>query len=133
MIGLDTNVLVRYIMQDDAKQSLAATRLIESLTTSEQGYISLVTIVELSWVLETAYELSKLQVIQALSLLIAVDVFKIDHVSAVSAALRAFAVSKTDFTDHLIERLSKQAGCERTMTFDKAAAKSGGMVLLQAS
>ncbi len=130
MIGLDTNVLVRYIMQDDAKQSLAATRLIEGLTAAQQGYISLVSIVEISWVLETAYSLGKTQVIAALGLLCTVDVFKIDQASAVKAALRAFATSTTDFTDHLIERLSAQAGCDRTMTFDKAAAKSGGMVLL---
>ena len=49
MIGLDTNVLVRYIMQDDARQSLSATKLMESLTVDEPGFVSLVSVVELGW------------------------------------------------------------------------------------
>jgi len=56
MIGLDTNVLVRYIMQDDAKQSPQATRLIESLDVESPGYITKVSIVKLYWVLPASYE-----------------------------------------------------------------------------
>ena len=62
MIGLDTNVLVRYIMQDDAKQSPKATRLIESLTTDEPGFVSVVSVVELGWVLSSSYGLTHEQV-----------------------------------------------------------------------
>ena len=53
MIGLDTNVLVRYIMQDDAKQSPKATKLIESLTVDAPGFLSLVSVVERGWVLSS--------------------------------------------------------------------------------
>lgn len=58
MIGLDTNVLVRYIMQDDTKQSAKATQLIESLTSDEPGFIAMVSVVELYWVLTSSYGLA---------------------------------------------------------------------------
>ena len=59
MIGLDTNVLVRYIMQDDPKQAALANKLIEGLTAATPGYVSLVAIVELVWVLESAFHLTR--------------------------------------------------------------------------
>lgn len=131
MIGLDTNVLVRYIMQDDAKQAKLATKLIEGLSDASPGFISLVTILELTRVLESAFELTRTQIVQMFQNLMAVDVFKIERVAVVASAVRAYAGSKADFADCLSERSSAQAGCERTMTFDKDAAKSGGMVLIQ--
>ena len=130
MIGLDTNVLVRYIMQGDLKQAKQATTLIESLSEDSPGFISLVSVVELSWVLESAFELSRSQVVEAFQNLMAVDAFKIERVSVVASAVRAYNEGKADFADYLIERSSVQAGCDRTMTFDKEAAKTGGMVLV---
>ena len=131
MIGLDTNVLVRYIMQDDPKQAKLATKLIESLKDESPGFISLVSIVELSWVLEAGFELSRRQIAEAFQNLMAVDAFKIERVSVVAGAIRAYAEGKADFADYLIERSSVHAGCDRTMTFDREAAKSGGMILVQ--
>lgn len=130
MIGLDTNVLVRYIMQDDAKQAKLATRLIEGLTDEAPGFISLVTIAELSWVLESAFSLSRTQIVAAVQGLMAVDVFKLERVSVVAAAVRAYGDGRADIADYLIERSCAHSGCTRTMTFDKTAAKSGGMVLI---
>jgi len=66
MTGLDTNTLVRYIMQDDAKQSPKANRLIESLDADNPGFISTVSVIELFWVLSSCYGLSNAQVTQAL-------------------------------------------------------------------
>ena len=131
MIGLDTNVLVRYIMQDDSKQAKLATKLIENLNEELPGFISLVCVVELSWVLESAFELSRRQIVEAFQNLMSVDAFKIERVSAVAGAVRAYVEGKADFADYLIERSSVQAGCDRTMTFDREAAKSGGMILIQ--
>ncbi len=131
MIGLDTNVLVRYIMQDDPKQAKLATKLIESLNEELPGFISLVSVVELSWVLESAFELSRRQIVEAFQNLMSVDAFKIERVSVVAGAIRAYAEGKADFADYLIERSSVQAGCDRTMTFDREAAKSGGMILIR--
>lgn len=131
MIGLDTNVLARYIMQDDAKQAALANKLIEGLTEASPGYISLVAIVELVWVLESAYDLTRQQVTSALRNLLSVNVFKVDRVAMVASALRTYADGTADVADCLIERSSALAGCRCTMTFDRAAAKTGGMVLIK--
>ncbi len=131
MMGLDTNVLVRYITQDDKKQAEQAGRLMENLNEETPGYVSVVTIVELYWVLETAYQLTRSQLVQVFQTLIAVDYLKIDRVAAVASAVRQYSESKADFADCLIERLASSAGCVRTLTFDKGAAKSTGMVLVE--
>ena len=130
MIGLDTNVLVRYIMQDDARQSAKATALVESLTVDAPGFISLVSIVELCWVLSVSYGLNRQQVAQALELLLRTKEIVIDHAEQVAQALRAFKASSADFADCLIERSAAGAGCDRTMTFDVGAAKTAGMTLI---
>ncbi len=131
MIGLDTNVVVRYIMQDDVKQSKLATALMERLTDVQPGFLSLVCITELVWVLESAYGLVRQQVVDVLSNLISIDVLKIERVSVVAAAIRNFREGSADFADCLIERSAANAGCERTMTFDRSAARTANMVLMQ--
>ena len=131
MIGLDTNVLVRYITQDDKRQAALANSLIESLDDASPGFVTLVTVVELSWVLESVYNFTRQQFAEVLQTLMAVDTIKLDRSAVVASALRTYAVSKADFSDCLIERLSASAGCLKTMTFDKAAAKMAGMVLIE--
>ena len=131
MIGLDTNVLVRYIMQDDAKQSLKATKLLESLSVDEPGFVSLVSVVELGWVLSSSYELDREQVARALELLLRTKTLVLDRAEEVTKALRVFTASSADFADCLIERTAASAGCGRTMTFDVGAAKASGMTLIQ--
>jgi predicted nucleic-acid-binding protein len=131
MIGLDTNVLVRYIMQDDARQSPKATKLMESLGVEDPGFVSLVSVVELAWVLSSSYELAREQVAQALELLLRTKTVVIDRADVVMQALRVFKASSADFADCLIERTAASAGCGRTMTFDVGAAKTAGMTLIQ--
>ena len=130
MIGLDTNVLVRYIMQDDVRQSSLATKLIEGLSVDAPGFITLVSVIELTWVLESAFELNRSQIVEVVQRIMSVDVFKVDRVGIVASALRIYANSKADFADCLIERISAHAGCAQTMTFDRHAAKTGGMILI---
>ena len=131
MIGLDTNVLVRYIMQDDAKQSPQATKLMESLDTDQPGFVSLVSIVELYWVLTSCYDLSGQQVKQALESLLRTKQVIVDRADQVLRALRVFDDGKADFADCLIERTASSAGCTETMTFDVGAAKHAGMRLIR--
>jgi predicted nucleic-acid-binding protein len=131
VIGLDTNVLVRYIVQDDAKQSKLASDLIEGLDDTSPGFVTLVTVVELGWVLESSYNFSRQQFAEVMQTLLAVDSIKLDRAAAVASALRRYASSNADFSDCLIERLSVNAGCDRTMTFDKLAAKLAGMTLMK--
>ena len=130
MIGLDTNVLVRYIMQDDLSQSAQASHLIESLTQEAPGYITTVSVVELYWVLTTSYGLSKQQVAQALETILRTKQFLVERADQVMRALRVFAEVKADFADCLIERSAASAGCLQTITFDVGAAKSAGMTLI---
>ena len=130
MIGLDTNVLVRFITQDDSKQSALANTLIDSLNESSPGYVSLVTIAELNWVLESVYNTTRQQFVEVMQTLMSLENIKLDQIAVVASAVRTYAASKADFSDCLIERLSASVGCVKTMTFDKAAAKMAGMVLL---
>lgn len=131
MIGLDTNVLVRYIMQDDARQSPKATALIESLDSDHPGFITAVSVVELYWVLTSCYDLSGQQFKLAMEVLLRSKQIIVDRADQVLRALRAFDEGKADFADCLIERTAASAGCTQTMTFDTAAAKHAGMTLIR--
>lgn len=131
MIGLDTNVLVRYIMQDDAKQAAKATKLIESLSAQAPGFVSLVAVVELVWVLSSCYELERDQISQAIDVLLRANQLVVDQAENVARAHGAYSSGTADFADCLIERTSSLAGCDRTMTFDLKAARTAGMTLIQ--
>ncbi len=130
MIGLDTNVLVRYIMQDDLKNSPKATKLIESLDSDNRGYITMVSVIELYWVLSSCYELTGAQVVQALEAILRTKQFLVERADQVTRALRVFSEGKADFADCLIERSAAGAGCTQTMTFDVGASKYAGMTLI---
>ncbi|MFK7699645.1 PIN domain-containing protein [Pseudomonas caspiana] len=127
MIGLDTNVLVRYVAQDDARQSAAASKLIESLTVSEPGFIALVSIVELVWVLQSSYKSSKSEIVLVLETLLRTRELTVENAETVWQALRRFTDSNADFADCLIERSAHAAGCDHVATFDSKAAKTAGM------
>ena len=130
MIGLDTNVLVRYIMQDDPKNSPKANQLIESLDADNPGYITMVSVIELYWVLTSCYELTGEQVGQALEAILRTKSFLVERADQVMRALRVFAGGRADFADCLIERSASGAGCTQTMTFDVGASKHAGMTLI---
>ena len=130
MIGLDTNVLVRYIAQDDSKQSPKATRLIELLTADAPGYVSTVSVVELVWVLTGCYALTRNEIYEVLETLLRTKEIIVAHADTVWKALRLFKVGKAEFADCLIERSANEAGCNYTATFDRDAAKHCGMQLI---
>lgn len=127
MTGLDTNVLVRYVMQDDPRQSPRATRLIESLTAEEPGFVPLVALVELVWVLSGSYGLGRAQVATVLGTLLRSKELVVDGAELVAQALKRYSVEGADFADALIERTAAAAGCAVTMTFDAGAVKSAAM------
>jgi predicted nucleic-acid-binding protein len=130
MIALDTNVLVRYIMQDDAKQAALATQLVESLSGQSPGFLALVAVVELAWVLTSAYDLDRQQFSAALEGLLRSKEFIVERADIVWKALRLFNATNADFADCLISNSATSAGYETAMTFDRAAAKSAGMTLI---
>ena len=98
MTGLDTNVLVRYIMQDDARQSPLATRLLESLTAESPGFVPLVAAVELAWVLSSAYELSRPQLIELFEGLLRTKELVVERGKTVWKSLRLLQRRGGDFS-----------------------------------
>ena len=130
-IGLDTNVLVRYILQDDPKQANKATKLIESLTSENPGFITVVSIVNLYWILTSCFGLTSHQIKQALDILLRSKQIIVERAEQVLCTLLVFADGKADFADCLIERTAASAGCEQTLTFDVNAARHAGMTLIR--
>lgn len=131
MIGLDTNVLVRYLAQDDPKQSPKATRLIESFMADAPGYVSVVSVVELVWVLTGCYASTKAELCEVLETLLRAKGIVVAHADVVWQALRIFKEGKADFADCLIERFAADAGCSHTTTFDRDASRHCGMRLIE--
>jgi len=134
MIGLDTNVLVRYLAQDDPKKSALATRLIEKeLSPAEPGFISLVVLAELCRVLTRLYSASADELIAAIEDLLNTPQFRLDRRDVVFAAVQHMKGSKgakAGLVDALIAQLAASEGCSRTVSFDKVAVRAAGMVLL---
>lgn len=128
MIGLDTNVLVRYLAQDDAKQSAKATILIESLTHEHPGHLSHVVLIELVWVLQRCYGASREVVTDTLERLLRTQGLVVQEAEQVWQALRIYRQSG-DFADCLIARVAMAAGCDEVVTFDKGATKAGMRLL----
>lgn len=129
MIGLDTNVLVRYITQDDMDQSARATRLVESLDERSQGFVSIVALVELHWVLRRAYKVSSEDAARTIRKLLNARELSLQEPDAVRRALTRLA-DDIDFSDALISELGAAAGCAYTATFDGRAARLAGMKLV---
>lgn len=129
MIGLDTNVLVRYLVQDDAEQSAAASALVDGLTDSEQGFLSVVTIIETVWVLRRAYGVSAERCADLVAGLLDARELRVDRAPVVRAAVSA-SLRGLDFADCVIAELGRLAGCDYTVTFDQRAARGGVMRLL---
>jgi predicted nucleic-acid-binding protein len=122
MIGLDTNILVRYLVQDDPVQSAKATELIERrLTQRNPGFISVVAIVETVWVLERAYRLADHQIAAAIERVLQADVLVVESEQEVFYAMIALKEQRGSFADALIAALGARAGCSRTFTFDQKA------------
>lgn len=131
MIGIDTNVLVRYIAQDDAAHSSRATRFIENeCSASMPGYVGLVVLVEVVWVSESCYGATREEIAEIVRRLLSIKQLVVQDAETAWKALRLFESSKADFADCLIERTANAAGCERVVTFDKQASKAG-MALLK--
>jgi predicted nucleic-acid-binding protein len=131
MIGLDSNVLARYIAGDDASQSAAAARVIESLSAESPGFVPLVVIAELVWVLQYSYRLNKHEIAEVVEKLLRSAELMLENAEIVAQALREFHRSRADFADCLIERCAHAAGCQHTVTFDKRAASLAEMRLIQ--
>lgn len=124
MIGIDTNVLVRYLTHDDAQQYQQAKAFLETRCTGDTpGYVNAVVLCEVIWVLERAYDATKAEIIRVVTLLLQTKQLRLAHPESVRSALKAYEQSNADFADTLIAHLNQDAGCEQTVTFDQRAGR----------
>ena len=131
MIGLDTNVLVRYLAQDDPAQSRTATELIEyRLSEAEPGFVSIVGMAEVAWVLERAYRLADQEIAAAIEGILQSEVLVVENEQEVFTAMVALKEGRGSSADALIGALGVKAGCSWTVTFDRRAGRLDGFELL---
>ena len=124
MIGLDTNVLLRYMVGDDPVQSAKAAEIIERQVTQENpGFVSLVSILEIVWVLGSLYECSRGEIADHIEMILAADTLEIQNEQEVYQAVIALRSGTGTFEDALIGALGAWRGCSTTLTFDRSAAK----------
>ena len=122
MIGLDMNILVRYLAQDDRAQSVLATALIETQCTAESpGIVGLVVLAEVVWVSESVYGASRADIVEEVTRILSSRQLAIQDAEGVWQALRHFESGRADFADCLIRRGAAAAGFDKTMSFYKCA------------
>ena len=131
MIGLDTNVLIRYLTHDDPVQSAKATKILERrLTPKDPGFVSVVAMIETVSVLDRAYGLTAQEIATAVERLLQVEVLAIENEQEVFTAMVALKQGRGSFADALIAELGVRAGCTRTLTFDEKARRLPGFELV---
>lgn len=124
MIGLDTNVLVRYITQDDPEQSARANKLIEQSCSKRcPGKIAQIVLCELVWVLQRAYRYDKRQVIAVLEQILVTAELDVENEQLAHLALSAWRNGPADFSDYLISLSNQAEGCSTTYSFDTALSR----------
>lgn len=121
MIGLDTNVLVRYLTRDDAGQYGRAAALIDAAANrGEQFVVNTAVLCELAWVLGSSYRYSREEIAGALEQILATAQFEVERLDDARQALRDFRSTKADFSDALIGRINRSLGAGHTVTFDRS-------------
>lgn len=129
MIGLDTNILVRFIAQDDALQSPKADAIMASLTVEEPGWIALAAIAEFAWVMKRKFRISREQIYLTIWNLLSRKELVFEQREQVSQAMNLYRTGSADFSDYLVAVSAQAAGCVHSLTFDRKAAKMAGMIL----
>jgi predicted nucleic-acid-binding protein len=131
LTGLDTNVLVRYLTADDPRQSRRAAALVaEAVSAGDRLFVGAVVLCELVWVLRGAYSLDRPTIAMALDRILATAQIEIDEKDIVREALEDYRAGSGDFADYVIGRRAREAGCEKTATFDRRLKASGLFRLL---
>ncbi len=124
MIGIDTNVLIRYLTQDDPVQSPKATAFIErTLSEASPGFVSVVAFAETAWVLDRVFGYERPQLVEALKRVLEAEVFVVEHEREAYSAIEVLEDGRGSFGDGIIAALGHSAGCDRTVTFDEKATR----------
>jgi predicted nucleic-acid-binding protein len=129
MLGIDTNVLVRYLVRDDQSQYERARRLIHrEVNTGEPVLVSLLVLLEMEWVLRSRYELAKPDIVAVLSSLLQTAELAFEDEPSVEHAIYSWKNSLAEFADCLIDARNRRLGCRATATFDRKALKLAGFI-----
>ncbi len=130
MTGIDTHVLVRYVIEDDPGQTALAIQFLDSRTIHDPGFFPLVCVAEFCWVLTRSYKRDRAELARAIRWLLGTEAFVVENRELVGEALLLFQKSNADFDDCLIARCARSAGCHSVVTFDRRAARNIGMRIL---
>lgn len=130
MIGLDTNVLVRFLVQDDPGQGAIARDLLARCSEARPGFVCREVLVELVWVLERAYGFARAQIADTLDGLLAAEELVLETPDEVAIAAEGYRAGGVDFSDLMILAAAQRAGCESLYTFDRRAGRHDGITLL---
>ncbi len=129
MLGLDTNVLVRFLVRDDETQFEKARKLIRRETAAGRPvFVGLLVLLETEWILRSRYGLSKAEILGAFSGLLDADDLRFENEPAIEEALYVWKDNPADFADCLIGAQNRRMGCTTTVTFDTKAIKLSGFV-----
>lgn len=131
MLGIDTNVLVRFLVQDDDTQFEKARRLIKrEVSAGRRVFVNQLVLLETEWVLRSRYSVQKTQIIEAISALLDADDFQFEDEPSIEEALFIWKESTADFADCLIGAKNRRLGCRATASFDTKASKVPGFVAI---
>jgi predicted nucleic-acid-binding protein len=129
MIALDTNVLVRFLIEDDKPQSARAARLIQKATEGDESlFVSDIVLCELVWVLSTSYRVQRAEIVATLGRLVQAKQLAFADAERVRRTTDAYATGGGDFADYLIREHARDAGCSAVATFDRALLKDKSFV-----
>lgn len=130
MIGIDTNILIRYLVKDDPVQTPAAVRIIHSLSIAEPGWLALTVVAELAWTLKRIYKMDRIAIATIVEKLLGSNDMVLEQRDTVQEALPLYRSSRADLADCVIAIGARNAGCNRVATLDRIAARDLGMELI---
>lgn len=131
MTAIDTNFLVRFLVKDDPKQARTVYNILKEIETEKNTlHIPVIVIIELIWVLEAAYDISRDEIINSLDQLLLMPIFTFENLSSIQQTIREAVGTKYDLADLFIANSAKQSGCTTVLTFDKKASKHPMFTLL---
>jgi len=129
MIGIDTNIFIRYIVRDDDKQASEADKLLKSCSNDCKALINQIVLVEIIWVLKRLYKYPKIDLLKILELLLCNEEIEVLNKEEAKTAMLQFETGNADFSDYYLSEINKSNGVSLTFTFDKKAAKSKNFCL----
>ncbi len=126
VLGVDTNLLVRFLVRDDARSAAVAERFFtERLSRANPGFINLIVLSEIVWVLGRSYSYRKPEIAEVIGRILNAGEFVVENAQGVETALELYRTTSIDFADALIVVHNRKQGCTATYTFDKTLSASG--------